>query len=233
VLRPAYDNFNGIGAGFGFPLRFRIEASSDKDFQGHSMVVAAYEDEDFNNPGIEELDVRLDGLSVRYLRVAATKLAPRHNDFIFALAELQAIDASGQNRARKGTVTAMDSIEVAPRWGRANLVDGNWPDTQVQNDIVKWKRERDDLWAQTASKADLELLNQLNQELTYTATQLGKLPKPEFVYAATIHHGRGAFAGTGAGGGKPRPIHLLSRKTMLKGTGEWPWRIGWPLATTT
>ena len=146
VLRPAYDNFNGIGAGFGFPLRFRIEASSDSDFQGHSRVLAAYEDEDFNNPGMEELDVRLDGLSVRYLRVTATKLAPRQNDFIFALAELQAIDASGRNRALEGTVTAMDSIEVAPRWGRANLIDGSWPDIQVQNDIVKWKRERDGLW---------------------------------------------------------------------------------------
>ena len=70
--------------------------------------------------------------------------------------------------------------------------------------------------AQTASKADLELLDQLNQELTDTATHLGKLPKPDFVYAATIHHGKGAFAGTGAGGGKPRPIHLLNRGDVKK-----------------
>ncbi len=261
VLRPAYDSFNGIGAGFGFPLRFRIEASSDKDFQSQSTVVATYEDEDFNNPGIGEVIVRLDDLAVRYLRVTATKLAPRQNDFIFALAELQAIDASGQNRARDVTVTAMDSIEAAPRWGRANLVDGNWPDTRVQDNIAKWTREREGLWAKAASKADLGLLDQLNQDLAGTVTQLGKLPKPDLVYAATIHHGKGAFAGTGAGGGKPRAIHLLNRgdvkkpgarwrparspcsrnyqvdlncrKTMRKGTGEWPWRIGWPLATIT
>ena len=35
----------------------------------------------------------------RYVRVTATKLAPRQNDFIFALAELEALDAAGKNLA--------------------------------------------------------------------------------------------------------------------------------------
>jgi hypothetical protein len=40
---------------------------------------------------------------------------------------------------------------------------------------------------------------------------LKKLPKPEVVYAGGIHHGTGAFRGTGPDGGKPRPIFILSR----------------------
>jgi hypothetical protein len=31
VLRPCYDDFNKIGAGFGFPVRFKVEASEDAD----------------------------------------------------------------------------------------------------------------------------------------------------------------------------------------------------------
>ena len=33
VVRPAFDSFNNIGAGFGFPVRFRVEVSDDPGFQ--------------------------------------------------------------------------------------------------------------------------------------------------------------------------------------------------------
>ena len=39
--------------------------------------------------------------AARYVRVTATKLAPRQNDFIFALAELEVLDAAGKNVARR------------------------------------------------------------------------------------------------------------------------------------
>ena len=35
------------------------------------------------------------------------------------------------------------------------------------------------------------------------------LPPPRLVYAGTVHTGTGTFVGTGAAGGKPRPIHVL------------------------
>ena len=50
VLRPAFDDFNGIGAGFGFPVRLRVEASDDPEFQGARTVLAAHEAEDVANP---------------------------------------------------------------------------------------------------------------------------------------------------------------------------------------
>jgi len=41
--------------------------------------------------------------------------------------------------------------------------------------------------------------------------ELQSLPAPKLVYAGTIHHGSGAFTGTGANGGTPRLITVLAR----------------------
>ncbi len=50
-----------------------------------------------------------------------------------------------------------------------------------------------------------------NIELTQLSTELSKFPKPEIVYAGTVHYGTGMFTGTGESGGKPRPIYVLAR----------------------
>jgi mono/diheme cytochrome c family protein len=46
--------------------------------------------------------------------------------------------------------------------------------------------------------------------------ELAKLPPPHTVYAGTVYQGRGAFQGTGASGGRPRAIHILSRGDVKK-----------------
>ncbi|NOT59357.1 MAG: DUF1549 domain-containing protein [Acidobacteria bacterium] len=48
-------------------------------------------------------------------------------------------------------------------------------------------------------------------ELAQLNQQLAAFPKPETVYAGTVHYGTGTFVGTGANHGKPRPIHVLAR----------------------
>lgn len=50
-----------------------------------------------------------------------------------------------------------------------------------------------------------------NRELAELKPQLAAFPTPEVVYAGTVYYGTGTFTGTGATGGKPRPIHLLAR----------------------
>jgi mono/diheme cytochrome c family protein len=50
-----------------------------------------------------------------------------------------------------------------------------------------------------------------NVELAQLSKDIANFPKPEVVYAGTVHYGTGTFVGTGANGGKPRPIHLLAR----------------------
>ena len=46
--------------------------------------------------------------------------------------------------------------------------------------------------------------------------ELAALPPQSVAYTGTVHTGSGAFAGTGADGGRPRAIHLLNRGSVTK-----------------
>ena len=100
--------------GFGFPVRFKIEVDG--------IVVDDRTDADFPNPGNAPYEVRLAGKIGRVVRITATKLWPRTNDFIFALAEVQIL-SGGKNIGRTGKVAARDSIQ-AGRWSTNFLNDG-------------------------------------------------------------------------------------------------------------
>ena len=52
------------------------------------------------------------------------------------------------------------------------------------------------------------------------AAELKKLPAPSMVYAGGIHSGSGSFMGTGAVGGKPRPIFVLARGQVTQPLAE-------------
>ncbi len=209
ALAGVWDDFNGIGAGFGFPVRFRIEASDDPAFGGEPAVIAAKDLEDFPNPGTAPQTFPAAGKSGRYLRVTATKLAMRQNDFICALSELQAFDSTGKNVALGAGVTGLDSIEAPVRWTRKNLTDGIYPAaTGGGEKLAGLRQQRDELiakaldeTAKAARKTNTETLESAKKELT-------KLPPMQVVYAGTVHSGSGNFRGTG---GKPRAIHLLAR----------------------
>ncbi len=218
TLLPCYDDFNAIGAGFGFPVRFKVEASDDPEFKTGVALLWRHHDAtfmaDFENPGLAPFTTggaKDDGIAGRYVRVTATKLAPRKDDFIFALAELQVTDASGKNVAQGKPVTALDSIEAPPRWRKANLTDGIAPVAQSPGEKEKLVQEREALlisFADDATKAKRAALLAESQRI---AGELKKLPAPNAVYAGGIHTGSGSFAGTGATGGKPRPIFFLAR----------------------
>jgi mono/diheme cytochrome c family protein len=53
--------------------------------------------------------------------------------------------------------------------------------------------------------------NAINTELAQLKEKLKEYPEPEVVFAGTVYYGVGDFRGTGADGGKPRPIYLLAR----------------------
>ncbi|HEY0552087.1 MAG TPA: DUF1549 domain-containing protein, partial [Verrucomicrobiae bacterium] len=128
----SHDDFNNIGAGFGFPLRYRISASDDAEFHNGVTVLDERSGEDVSNPGVKPQSMEVCGcltpdgspVKARYIRFTATKLAPRKGDYIFALAELMVLDKEGHNLARTAKVTSLDSIEAPPRWRRSNLIDG-------------------------------------------------------------------------------------------------------------
>ncbi len=312
ALVGCWDDFNGIGDGFGFPVRFKVELSSDPDFKVNVIVALDRTAEDVTNPGTklwmidlaqrdfgkqvvpgratsalppsprrggpgrgddspatpdsdkspdpqaaplpnpprrgegtrqeneaeektkakaeEPLTLALSPQSrgevtkpedqakpegeakktARYVRVTATKLAPRMNDFIFALAELSVFDTDGKNVAARATVTALDSIEAPVRWAKQNLVDGIFTG-QSADDVKQLREQRAALLERLVPLALRDEMRRVEAALVATDGQLKTLPAPQYVYAGMIHHGGGTFSGTGSLGGKPRPIHILKR----------------------
>ncbi len=216
TLHPCWDDFAGIGAGFGFPVRYKVEASDDADFK-KTVTLLDHTTSDQSLPGLGAIDVPARGHTARYVRVTATKLAPRQNDYIFALAEVVVIDAGGKNVA-VSAVSALDSIEAAPRWQKSNLTDGIFPRAVATPDELKRlahdAQELSDvaLGAEASSRRRL-----MAEDLKLTTYLLGRLPPPAGkVYAGGVHNGSGNFVGTGASGGKPRPIHILPRGDVTK-----------------
>ncbi len=217
VFVGCHDTFNQIGAGFGFPVRYKIEASDDPQFRSGVVLLLDHTEADVPNPGVEPQSVAVAGRSARYVRVTATKLALRQNDYIFALAELMVFDAAGKNLALGKTVTALDSIEAPVRWRRSNLVDGyHYNPAAATEDRAELLRQRERLIQQRASAATRQAWREVQTESECVAAELALLPAPSYVYAGTIHTGSGAFRGTGANGGRPRPVYVLARGDVKK-----------------
>jgi hypothetical protein len=104
--------------GFGFPQRFRIDVTYADG--SHSCVLDATS-ADYQNPGAQPVSVRI-GKPVSVIRITATKLWKRTNDFVFALAEVD-VARNGERVGGAATVTSSSSIEQG-RWSRTALVDG-------------------------------------------------------------------------------------------------------------
>jgi hypothetical protein len=213
VLHPCHDDFNNIGDGFGFPQRFKVEASDDPEFKKGVTLIADRTRDDVANPGLQAQSFPAGGGAARYVRVTATKLAPRQNDYIFALAELEALDESGKNVAAGAAVTALDSIEAPPRWRKANLVDGYFPGAARTDgaELARLREERGRLVAAALSDEDRKALADADRDLAAVGREVAALPPQRVAYVGAVHTGSGPFRGTGPDGGKPRPIHILPR----------------------
>ncbi len=227
VLHPCHDDFAGIGSGFGFPLRFKVEVSTDASAESESWtVIADHTLQDFRNPGLVPVAIPCDARQVRRVRLSATKLAERRNDFILALAELRvfgspyrqaadlASDASQPQSMAIGieAVSALDSIEAPPRWQKSNLIDGKWaqgaqPDIDQQ--LAESDAELNALLAKLETPQRTQRRELLKQSIAEVQQQRQNLPQGKMVYAAATHFApNGNFKPTG---GTPRPISVLHR----------------------
>ncbi|MFO1065219.1 MAG: DUF1549 domain-containing protein [Pirellulales bacterium] len=214
-----HDDFAGIGDGFGFPLRFRIEASDDPSFNAGVVTLVDRTSSDALNPGIQTQQLDLKPTSARYVRFTAVKLAERKNDYIFALSELQVFDSEGTLCSGNATVTALDSIEAPPRWRMLNIVDGKAPrSASSKSEIDAAVATRDQYLKDHVPSELLSDLNTVERAREDARKAMAALPSPARVYSAMIHTGQGAFTGTGGQGGKPRPIYLLARGDVRKPT---------------
>ncbi len=209
-----HDNFNNIGAGFGFPVRFKVELCDDARFAEGVAIIEDQTRANVPNPGVTPRSIAVGGKPARFIRVTATKLAPRLNDFIFALAELQVFDKEGNNVALGAAVTSLDSIEAPPRWSRKNLTDGYYygaKKDQPATKLADLEKQRTELLARITDAALLGEVEANSKSTTEVSSELAKLPAPKVVFAGTVHYGSGSFRGTGPDGGKPRIIHVLQR----------------------
>ena len=227
ALLPCYDDFNDIGAGFGFPVRFKVEVSDDPEFENGVIpfLGGSYDTTtaDVKNPGLLPIVIHGDGegsKTGRFVRVTANKLASRNNDFIFALAELQVFDRSNTNVALGREVTALDSTEAAPRWRKTNLTDGIFPGQTIGDVKETLVQERELLILKLADDVTKNKRQQLLATKKQIEADLKKLPEPSLVYSGGIHSGSGTFVGTGAVRGKPRPIFLLVRGQVTQPAAE-------------
>ena len=107
--------------GFGFPVRFRVEAADEPDFRAPRLI-ADHTAADYPSPGLRCVAFDAPGATARYVRVTATRLGKFTAMYCFALSQLEVV-ADGRNVAKGAKVSGKDSVE-AWGWGRAALTDG-------------------------------------------------------------------------------------------------------------
>ena len=100
-LVACHDDFHGIGAGFGFPLRYKIEASDVPDFKSVVSVLADRTAADVANPGVVPVAVDFPQTSTIDLFLIADPATQRviaqyrvNSDEAGAIVTLGEIDAS-------------------------------------------------------------------------------------------------------------------------------------------
>ncbi|AMV32177.1 Planctomycete cytochrome C [Pirellula sp. SH-Sr6A] len=199
VLHPCYDDFQSIGAGFGFPECYRVEASNDPMFQTEVNLLHKDQSEDGPHRSTTPIVFHAN-VAAQYVRVTATRLAHRKDDFIFALAEAEVLDSSGENLAVNQTVTALDSIDAPPRWSQMNLVDCKSPGLREKNTREEIASLESKLRARVAPELWDKLMDRRSESQRLAAT-LQSFSNSEKVYAVSSAKRIGI----------PRPIFVLSR----------------------
>lgn len=120
IMVPA---FLGNETAYGFPLRFRIDASNDPAF-GDSITLLDHTASDYKAT-LAPLFIETRAVQARYLRFTATKLRAASNErsFFFSLGELFAF-SHHSNIAARAVLTSSLAVESPPTWSAQNLVDG-------------------------------------------------------------------------------------------------------------
>ena len=211
VLHPCHDDFAGIGAGFGFPVRFQVEVRpANAEDRSHSW--ADFTKADFANPGLTAVSLPNSGSTARFVRVTASRLVERQNDYIFALAELEIIDSSGKNVAAGAAVTALDSIEAPVRWRKSNLTDGiraRPVDEAAAAQLATAEAQRAEILKSILTEDKTAEREQLQEQHRKISEQLAAMPQGRMVYAAATHFApQGNFKATQ---GVARTVKVLHR----------------------
>ena len=247
VLHACHDEFGGIGAGFGFPLRYRVDVaetlealtqltqsvsegedktSVESKSKGRSpsltlrVSLGDHTQADVPNPGLVPVAFNAKGTKARFIRITVPKLRERTKDFMFALAEVEVLTADGKNAALKAEVKALDSIEAPTRWGKKNLTDGIWAqagDTAAITQLAELQKQHQAILDRINTPERRTLREQLEKDLKAAQQQLATLPQGRMVLAAATDFE--PSGGFQPTKGKPRDVQVLHRGNVLQPRG--------------
>ncbi len=158
---------------YGFPARFKIESATTPDFSDAQLLFETTS----RNPvvyGMNPVCFPAHGKPARYLRITATQLWKRQDDYVFALAEVQAISA-GKNIALNTKATASDVLvgHGSDDWSLTALTDG----LTESGKLIEWP----EWYAQLENRRVLE---QERAQLTTTRTALIARTQHQLIYGS-------------------------------------------------
>ncbi len=247
VLHACHDEFGGLGAGFGFPLRYRVDAAETSDAVAQltrsvsdgerktsveskpntvspslalRVSLSDQTQADVPNPGLVPITINAKGTKARFLRVTVPKLRERTKDFMFALAEVEVLTADGKNAALNAEVTSLDSIEAPIRWGKKNLTDGIWPqagDTTAIAQLTEVQKQHHAILDRINTPERRTRREQLDKDLKAAQQQFAALPQGRMVLAAATDFD--PVGGFQPTQGKPRDVQVLHRGNVLQPRG--------------
>mgnify|MGYP001178620502 CR=1 FL=1 len=223
-LIAAYDGIDGQGEGYGFPERYRVEASDDPEFKGNLRLLLDATIQDQPNPSTDSVQIDVGPPAIRHIRVTATQLKHHPSGYLFALGELEAVSISTTtvtNFALAKKVSSLDSLEHEEHWGTGNLVDGIFfrtpSDGRVYEEMKALEAEIERIKAEILPPNIERRRTEIKDEIEALEKTLKPYESELLVYAAASNWlSTGRFFATN---GIPRPIHLLSRGD-LRSPGE-------------
>jgi signal transduction histidine kinase len=123
-LVPAKLTEFSITHGYGFPVRFQVEASNEAEFT-HARVLADRTNRPYGDSGFNPITIPGDGAPARYVRVTAHELWQRRQDsYTFSLAELQVYQGD-RNIAAGAPVSAHSAARTSSaNFSLGGLTDG-------------------------------------------------------------------------------------------------------------
>lgn len=119
LVPPLAKGANAVVAGYGFPVRFKLEVF---DAQDRAHVVLDQTRSDFPNPGCFPVVARFEPRVIKRARFTATEPWSVDGPEILAMAEMLVLSGD-RNLALDATVTSSSSRNAPRAWTRLNLID--------------------------------------------------------------------------------------------------------------
>ena len=123
LVPPLAKGANAVVAGYGFPVRFKLEVF---DEQNQPHVILDQTAADFRNPGCFPVVARFEARRVKRARFTATDPWSVDGPEILAMAEMLVLSGD-RNLALDATVTSSSTRNAPRAWTRLNLIDMTTP----------------------------------------------------------------------------------------------------------